>query len=88
MSKSKHRIPVPTMGFNKEEVAAYIGLGTTKFDEIKDELYASGFPQSNAFTKRWYRPAVDRWLALTSGMEYQSQQDQGSYNPWENVFSA
>lgn len=68
---------LPPRGLNREAAAAYIGVGTTKFDEmVKD----GRMPQPIQVDGRrlWDRRAIDRAFDVLAGVEDQP-------NTWSDI---
>lgn len=55
-------------GLLQREVGWYLGIGESRFRQLKPQLEREGFPKPDSITGRYDRRAIDLWLDQRSGI--------------------
>jgi hypothetical protein len=62
------RFPVTPRDIPPEKIARRLGLTPSRFDELKERLFARSFPRPDATTGNYDLQAVDAWMDARSGL--------------------
>jgi hypothetical protein len=63
------RFPVDPRDIPAEKVARRLHLTLAQFDEVKDRLFARGFPHADPDTGNYDSVAIERWMDARSGLD-------------------
>ena len=68
MTRARPKFNLPPRGVTDEEAAGYLGMGPTKYNRIRPQLVASGFPEPDPLTGLLDWKAIERWWDERSGL--------------------